>query len=71
MVIKKNDVVVVITGDDQGKTGPVIDILHKKGKVKVQNIALAKRHARKRVAGGRSEIRTQERWIDLSNVKKL
>lgn len=71
MDIKKNDVVVVITGDDKGKTGSVIDILPKKGKIKVQNVAMVTKHARKRQQGGRSEIRSQERWIDVSNVKKI
>lgn len=69
--IKKNDVVVVITGSDKGKTGPVIDISSKSGKVRVQNVAVVTRHTRKRRQGERSEIRKQERWIDISNVKKI
>ncbi|MBN2267051.1 MAG: 50S ribosomal protein L24 [Candidatus Babeliaceae bacterium] len=69
--IKKNDVVVVVTGDDKGKTGPVIDISRKIGKIKIQNVAMVTRHARKRKQGERSEIRQQERWIDISNVKKI
>ena len=71
MEIKKNDTVVVIAGDDCGKTGSVIDICRKKGRVKVQNIALVTRHAKARRPGEKSAIRHQERWIDVSNVKKL
>lgn len=70
MKIKKNDLVVVITGDDKGKTGPVIAVSNKKGKVKVQNVAIAVRHARARRQGETSGIRRQERWIDVSNVRK-
>lgn len=71
MQIKKNDMVVVTTGDDKGKTGSVIDISHKKGKLKVQNVGMAARHAKARRQGEKSAIRHQEQWIDVSNVKKL
>jgi large subunit ribosomal protein L24 len=71
MNIKKNDLVVVVTGDDRGKTGPVIDVSLKKGKVKVQNVAVAVRHARARRQGESSGIRKQERWIDVSNVRLM
>ena len=59
----------VITGDDRGKTGPVIDVSLKKGKVKVQNVAIASKHARARRQGESSGIHKQERWIDVSNVR--
>lgn len=73
MEIKKNDTVVVIAGDDKGKTGPIIDILRKEGKVKVkvQNVAIATRHAKARRRGEKPGIKKQERWIDVSNVKRL
>ncbi|HAU30133.1 MAG: 50S ribosomal protein L24 [candidate division TM6 bacterium GW2011_GWF2_43_17] len=71
MKMKKNDLVVVVSGDDKGKTGPIIDVSSKKGKVKVQNVGVAVRHARARRQGETSGIRKQERWIDASNVKKI
>ena len=73
MNLKKNDTVAVITGDDKGKTGPIIDILRKNGKVKVkvQNIAIVTRHAKARRRGEKAGIKKQERWIDASNVKRL
>ena len=40
MHVKKNDMVLVIAGNDKGKKGAVIDILPEKGKIKVQNVLL-------------------------------
>lgn len=72
MHIKKNDVVVVLVGDDAGKTGPVIDISHKTGKVKVQNVAVVTSHARaKQQRDKKSGLNTKESWINASNVKRI
>lgn len=71
MNIKTNDTVLVITGSDKGKTGIVIDILPKKGKVKVRGVALVTRHAKARKQGEKSAIKSQESFIDISNIKKL
>ena len=42
--IKKGDQVVVLSGDDKGKTGEVVKAMPKEGKVVVQGINLVKRH---------------------------
>lgn len=66
--IKKNDTVMIITGKDKGKTGTVIDILPKKGKVMVKGIALATRHVKPRKQGETGGIKKQEGYINISNV---
>lgn len=71
MHVKKNDVVVVLAGDDAGKTGPVIDISHKKGKVKVQNVAVVTSHAKARQRTNKTGTWSQESWISASNVKRI
>lgn len=68
MRIKKNDTVVVLTGKDKGKQGLVIDILPKKGKVKVKGIAIATHHVKARRQGDVAGIKQEEGYIDLSNV---
>ncbi len=68
MRIKKNQVVKVITGKDKGKEGIVIDLLPKKGKVKVQGVAVATRHVKAKRQGEVSSIKKEESFIDLSNV---
>lgn len=71
MSIKKNDTVFVLTGKDKGKQGVVIDILPKKGKVKVRGIAVITRHVKARRQGEVSAIKKEESYIDISNVKAL
>ena len=42
--IKKGDRVTVISGRDKGRTGDVLRVLHKKARVLVQGVNMAKRH---------------------------
>ena len=71
--IKKNDTVIVITGAkaDKNKKGIVLDILPKKGKIKVEGVAIVSRHTKAKRQGEKSKIVKQERFIDISNVKKI
>lgn len=66
--LKINDTVTVIAGKDKGKSGQVIEILPKKGKVKVKGIALVAKHKKARKQGEVSGIRQIESLIDISNV---
>lgn len=65
--IKKGDQVVVLSGDDKGKTGEVVKSMPKEGKVVVQGVNLVKRHTKpsQTTPGG---IVTKEAPIDISNV---
>jgi large subunit ribosomal protein L24 len=67
MKIKKGDKVIVIAGDDKGKTGEVLRAMPKEGKVVVQGVNLVKRHTKpsQASAGG---IITKEAAIQVSNV---
>lgn len=67
MKIKKGDQVVVLSGDDKGKTGEVVKAMPKEGKVVVQGINLVKRHTKPSQTnpGG---IVTKEAPINVSNV---
>jgi large subunit ribosomal protein L24 len=69
--IKKHDLVHVLTGKDKGKRGEVIEILLKKGKVKVKGVFLQTRHTKNSTAGGVGGVRTEEGFIDLSNVMPI
>ena len=70
--IKKDDTVKVIAGRDKGKTGRVLDVDRRKGKVLVEHVAMVKRHTRpnpqKQVKGGIAE---RESAISISNVMVL
>jgi large subunit ribosomal protein L24 len=67
MKIKKGDKVIVLSGDDKGKTGEVLRAMPKEGKVVVQGVNLIKRHTKpsQTSAGG---IVTKEAAIQVSNV---
>jgi large subunit ribosomal protein L24 len=48
--LRKGDRVVVLTGKDRGKEGDIMRVLPDKGKVIVEGVNIAKRHARQRRA---------------------
>ena len=65
--IKKGDQVVVLSGDDKGKTGEVVKAMPKENKVVVQGVNLVKRHTKpsQTTPGG---IVTKEAPIHVYNV---
>ena len=66
--IRKNDIVVAISGSDKGKTGKVIEVLPSKGRALVEGLHIVKKALRKsqeRPAGGIAE---KESSVDLSNL---
>lgn len=68
MKIRKNDNVMVITGNDRGKTGKVLKVFPAISKVIVEGINIRKRHtkpSRKNPQGG---ILEKEAPIHVSNV---
>jgi large subunit ribosomal protein L24 len=74
--IKKDDMVRVMTGKDRGKEGRVVRVLPGDGRVMVDGVALAKKHARtqgKRSSGGQQlqqgGIIDVEMFVDISNVQ--
>ncbi|KKP95330.1 MAG: 50S ribosomal protein L24 [candidate division TM6 bacterium GW2011_GWE2_36_25] len=66
--IKKGDLVVVITGSDAGKKGKVIELLPKKGKVKVEGARIVTKHVKPRSQGQKGGIMKEEAFMDMSNV---
>ncbi len=70
--IRKDDTVKVIAGRDRGKTGRVLEVDRKRGRVLVEGVSIVKRHTRpnpsKQIKGGIAE---RESSIDASNVMVL
>jgi|SRR5689334_9329935 large subunit ribosomal protein L24 len=70
--LKKDDQVKVIAGRDKGKTGRVISVDRRNGKVLVEGVSMVKRHTRanpqRQIKGGIAE---RESPIALSNVMIL
>lgn len=64
--IKKGDTVLVLAGNDKGKTGEVV--ARKKDKILIQGVNLRKKHMKARKQGQKSDIVEIELPIHISNV---
>ena len=70
--IKKNDQVVVIAGRDKGKRGRVLEVLPAESKVKVEGVAIMKRHQKANPQSNRGGgIIDKEAFINISNVQLI
>ncbi len=69
--IKTGDTVVLLTGDkkDRNKTGKVLEVSPKEGKVIVEGINMVKKHAKPRKAGDPSGIIETESAIYACKVQ--
>jgi large subunit ribosomal protein L24 len=67
--IKKDDTVMVRSGKDRGRSGRVVNVLPRDGKVMVEGIARVKRHTKPTPKNRKGGIILQEEFIDLSNVQ--
>jgi len=66
--VRKNDTVVVISGKDQGKTGEVLKVYPKTGKVLVQGVNIVKKHQKPNRANAQGGIIEKEGAIYSSKV---
>lgn len=67
MRIKKDDMVIVITGKDKGKTGKVLKAMPKENRVIVEGVNIQTKH-QKQTQTARAEIKHIEGPINVSNV---
>ena len=68
--IKKDDLVVVLSGQDRGKQGVVLEIFPKKDRAIVEGIHFIKRHLRPNQSG-QGGIVEREGTIHISNLKRV
>jgi large subunit ribosomal protein L24 len=68
--VKRGDDVVVIAGSQKGKSGKVIEILPAKDRVRVEGIAMMKRHMKKSEANPAGSIVEREGSVHVSNLQK-
>jgi large subunit ribosomal protein L24 len=69
--IKKGDEVLIIAGDDKGKTGEVLKVLTKKDAVIVAGCKLAKKAVKPSEENKEGGFIKKEMPIHISNVKKV
>lgn len=68
MKIRTGDTVLVISGDDKGKTGKVLKALPKENKVIVEGVNVNKKHVKPSQANPKGSIKEINLPIDVSNV---
>ena len=68
MKIKKGDTVQVLSGNDKGKKGEVLEIISKDSKVVVKGVNVRKKHIKPRKQGEEGGIISIECAIDSSKV---
>jgi large subunit ribosomal protein L24 len=71
MKIRKNDNVMVISGNDRGKTGKVLKVFPKNSRVIIEGINLRKRHTKPSQKNPQGGIIEKESPIHVSNVMLL
>jgi large subunit ribosomal protein L24 len=70
--VKKGDQVMVMAGRDRGKRGRVLDVKPGEGKVKVEGVAVVKRHQRANPGANKpGGIIEKEAYVDISNVQLI
>ncbi len=68
--IKKDDLVLVLSGQDRGKQGVVLEVYPKKDRAVVEGIHFIKRHMRPNQMG-QGGVVEREGTIHISNLKKI
>ena len=68
--IKKNDTVKVLSGQDRGKEGVVLEVFPKKQRAIVEGVHIIKRHLRPNQMG-QGGVVEREGTIHVSNLKKI
>jgi len=71
MKIRKNDMVMVISGNARGKTGKVLKVFPERKRVIVEGVNIIKRHTRPNQKNPQGGILQREGPIHVSNVMLL
>jgi large subunit ribosomal protein L24 len=66
--VKKGDLVYVISGEDRGESGKIIDVFPKTERVVVEGLNMIKKHVRKNQDQPQGEIVEREGTIHWSSV---
>jgi large subunit ribosomal protein L24 len=66
--VKKGDNVIVITGEDKGKTGVVREVIKDKKRLVVEGVRVQSRHTKPNAQNPQGAIVKQEGSIHVSNV---
>ena len=71
MSIRKDDLVVVLSGKDKGKQGKVLEVMPKERKVVVEKINMVSRHTKPRRQGDQGGIIQKEAPLYACKVQRV
>jgi large subunit ribosomal protein L24 len=71
MHIKKGDMVKILSGDDKGKTGKVVQAFPADGKVLIEGVNMVKKHERAKRQDQKGQIVERAMPIYASKVTKV
>ena len=71
MSIRKDDMVVVLSGKDKSKQGKILEVMPKEGKVVVEKINVVSRHTKPRKQGDQGGILKKEAPIYACKVQRV
>ena len=71
MKIKKNDTVLITSGDDKGKKGKVIHVDPVRGKLQVEGVNIQKKHVRPKKEGEKGQVVEKPGFLSIGKVKML
>ena len=69
--LRRNDMVMIVSGDNRGQTGKIIKVLHKKNRAVVEAKNIVKRHTKPNRKVQQGGIIEKEASIHLSNLMLL
>jgi large subunit ribosomal protein L24 len=69
--LKKNDLVEVTTGKEQGKTGKILKVFREKNQVLIEKVNMIKRHTRPSPTSGQGGIVEKEAPVYVAKVKLI
>jgi large subunit ribosomal protein L24 len=70
MHVKKGDTVLILSGDDKGKTGKIVKAFPSEGKVLIEGVNTVKKHERANKQGQKGQVVTRAMPIYASKVMK-
>jgi large subunit ribosomal protein L24 len=69
--LRRNDLVEVTTGREQGKTGKILKVIRDKNQVVIEKVNMIKRHTRPSPTTGQGGIVEKEGPVNVSKVKLI
>jgi len=69
--VRRGDLVKVITGDDKGKQGKILEVITERSRVLVEGVGMIKKHVRRSQDNPEGGIIERESSIHISNVKLI